>query len=473
MILSDRLLLLTKYGQLSNTLFQQQRDFIADKSKMKAACCTRRAGKSHVAAIKLLQTASRVPNSTALYLALTQRSAKGIMWRKLKTLNQQYNLGVEFKESELIAVLNNNSRIVLYGADKENLMDTLLGDAYSTVVIDEAQSFGSHLQEMIDEVLEPATLDFNGDISLIGTPAPTLNGIFYDASCGRAEYYSRHKWSLLDNVHLSNAEQWLLDLKQRREWTDDNPTYRRQYLGEWVIDLSALVYKFSKSHNTYSVLPSISFNYIIGLDYGWNDATAFCVLAYSENHPNAYVLESFGHSEITPTRTAEILQNLIVKYNPERIVADTGGLGKSITEDMKLRFGFPIVPAEKTEKMTAIEMINCDFIDRRLFVHESCTALHNQLETLEWDDKHKENPSLPNDLCDSFLYPTRFSRHYWGKLPSPKLTMQELTKLQEREMLEQVITNERNKIHERDDTTAITGISNSFENQWSNASDHW
>jgi hypothetical protein len=98
-------------------------------------------------------------------------------------------------------------------------------------------------------------------------------------------------------------------------------------------------------------------------------------------------------------------------------VADTGGLGRSITEEMRMRYDLPMIAAEKTEKMTAIDMVNCDFVDRRLFVHSSCKSLCNQYETLTWDDKHKEDPTLPNDLCDSALYPLRFSRHYWGKIP--------------------------------------------------------
>ncbi len=420
-MLSDRLFFLTKFGQLSNTLFPQQLAFINDKSKMKDACCTRRAGKSHVAGVKLLQTAAKVPNSTALYLALTQRSAKGIMWRKLKQMQQQHKLEVEFKESELIVNLKNNSRIVLYGADKENLMDTLLGDAYSTVVIDEAQSFGSHLQDMIDEVLEPATLDFNGDICLFGTPGPTCSGLFYEASVGNAEYYSRHKWSILDNKFLPNAQQWLLDLKHRRNWTDDNATYRRQYLGEWVVDLSALVYKFNLRKNTYESLPDINFNYVIGLDYGWNDATAFAVLAYSDKWPIAYVVDAFGKSEITPSQIATILQGLCDRYKPERIIADTGGLGRSITEEMKLRYSLPMIAAEKTEKMTAIDMVNCDLVDEKFFINEKLKAVHMQYEALTWDDKHKEDPSLPNDLCDAILYAPRFCRQYWGK-PEVKLS---------------------------------------------------
>ena len=137
---------------------------------------------------------------------------------------------------------------------------------------------------------------------------------------------------------------------------------------------------------------------------------------------------------------------------------------------MKLRFGFPIIPAEKTEKMTAIEMINCDFADSRLFIHESLVNLHCQLETLTWDDKHKEDPTLPNDLCDSMLYPTRFSRHYWGKLPLPKLSDTELLQMQERDMFNSVLIQYKEK---QDDTGNVDDLFGSPKEVWSSPCADW
>jgi len=414
--LQNRILSLTPVGRMSSSVFPAQYKFLQSGAKRKAALCTRRAGKSHIAAIYLLLRTQLSPGSVGLYLALTRRSAKKIMWYKLKDLNRTYNLNLTFLESELVVKLPNGSRIELVGADTENVADRLRGDAYIVVIVDEAQAFGSHLDYLIDDAIEPATMDLDGDIVLLGTPGALAAGTFFNAT-QQDSFYEVHKWSILDNIYIPHAKNWLADLKKRRKWSDDNPTYRREYLGEWCHDPSALVYKFNERMNTYETLPDYDFNYVIGLDYGWNDATAFCVLAYSDHYPDAFIVDCYGHSEMIPSRVAQELRRLMGKYNPERIIADTGGLGKSITEEMRIRYELPIIPAEKTEKYMAIDTINGDFIDKRLYINKKLTPLINQMQNLTWDDKHKENPALPNDYCDATLYAHRFSRHYWGQVP--------------------------------------------------------
>lgn len=469
----SRIEALTPKGKLLSSLFPAQRSFLDDTSHLKAALCTRRAGKSHSAAAILYAAAISKPNTVALYLALTRRSAKAIMWHKLKEIDRQFGLGLKFSEADLIVTLPNDSRIVLFAADIENLSDRLRGDAYICVVIDEAQSYGTHLQYLIDDVLEPATLDHNGSIALIGTPGPIPAGVFYDATT-KATAYSTHRWSLLDNTYLPHAHDWLTRLRSERGWTEENPTWRREYLGEWCQDDSALVYRgFKRSRNLYrGALSATAWNYIVGLDLGWHDQTAFSVVAYSKYSPNAHVVRAFGRSEMRISRVAEVLLALQNEFAPIAIVADTGGLGKAICEELKSRYSLPIVPAEKTEKLATIEAINSDYIDGRILLHESCTDLITQYETLTWDEKRlHENPSLRNDLCDSTLYPLRYSRHYWHRPKDPDLTPEQLAQKSERDMLEKVLENQRNLIEEREDGTR--GSFEASEAIWSPAGEAW
>lgn len=474
--LKARLEALQPAGKLKAELFPQQLTFISDTAHRKAALCTRRAGKSHVAAIALILAAISKSNTVALYLALTRRSAKAIMWFKLKELDRIYKLGLTFSESELIVHFTNGSRIVLFGADLENLADRLRGDAYIRVVIDEAQSYGSHLQMLIDDVLEPATLDHRGDIVLIGTPGPSPIGTFFEATTN-ATSWSTHKWSLLDNPHLPHAAEWLTDLRASRGWTDENPTWRREYLGEWVQDESALVYRGFKRHrNVFKLLPAASWEYIIGMDLGWHDQTTFSVVAYSKHQPCAYVVRSFGRSELHISRIAEVLGSLVNEFSPIAIIADTGGLGKSICEELKSRYSLPIRAAEKTEKMTAIEAMNGDFIDGRILIHESCTDLMTQYEQLTWDEKRlHENPSMRNDLCDCSLYALRFSRHYWHCPKAPPLTCAELVAKQERDMLDSVIECQQQIIQEREenDPSGAFGLFKGATSVWGSSSEDW
>ncbi len=163
------------------SLFTQQKAFVLSPSKAKIAQCTRRAGKTEAASVCLLLAAAATPNSTALYLALTRKSAKNLLWPKLKKLKAQYNIPLDFNESDLTATLPNGSKIMLYGADQENVVERLRGDAYCICVIDEAASFGEHLDYVIEDVIEPALLDYNGGLIMVGSPGPTLTGPFYRA----------------------------------------------------------------------------------------------------------------------------------------------------------------------------------------------------------------------------------------------------------------------------------------------------
>lgn len=400
--------------RLRRSLFTPQLALFDDPAPQKAACCTRRAGKSHVAGSALIDAAYSMPNVDTLYLGLTRRSSKSIMWPKFSEINALLkDKPLTLKESDLVVGTPNGSRVWVMGADMENLADRLRGNKFKRVIIDEAQSFGPHLQYLIDDVLEPALLDLQGDLWLIGTPGPVPQGIFYDALVSPHSTFSRHSWSLLNNPHLPHAAQWLENLKKRKGWTDENPTYRREYLGQWCLDSDSLVYKFSPDRNKAPRLPDgHTWHYVLGLDYGWNDATAFAVLCYADHHPVAYVVETFAASCMTPSRIGEKLTALVNKYDPEAIVADTGGLGKSITEEMKARFGIPIKAAEKTDKMAFIHTMNGDFIDGRIKVLPGNEELEHQYLSLQYDEKRKEDPSLPNDRADSCLYPYRYLRHY-------------------------------------------------------------
>ena len=75
----------------------------------------------------------------------------------------------------------------------------------------------------------------------------------------------------------------------------NDPSFRREYLGEWVIEDNARVYK--SDHNNYiNVIPEgflKSASYILSVDIGFNDPTSFIVSAFNKNYNgNMYVLES-------------------------------------------------------------------------------------------------------------------------------------------------------------------------------------
>jgi hypothetical protein len=192
------------------------------------------------------------PNSISIYIALTRASARNIMWQILLNIGSKAGIEIEPKESSLtVRILETNSEIQLVGADTKNFIERLRGIPYAVALIDEAGFFRDHISLLVDDVLEPSISDLNGQIILLGTPAVRPQGLFYEATMGKANGWSVHKWSVFDNPHMPNQRAFVDAMMKRRNWTVENPTYQREWCGNWVEDLDALVYKYKTDNVVY------------------------------------------------------------------------------------------------------------------------------------------------------------------------------------------------------------------------------
>jgi hypothetical protein len=261
-------------------------------------------------------------------------------------------------------------------------------------------------------------MDLDGQLLMVGTPPPSMSGYFHEQCCA-TQTASVHHWTVLDNPHIPNAQAFLDEVKRKRKWTDDNPTFLREYCGVWAQDWSKCVYKFNPARDCFDMkdLPSHPLHWLIGLDLGWNDATAFTVLGYHEDLPCCYVIHAEKHSHWIPSKIASHLRELVKRFSPERIIADAGGLGKSIVEEFRQRYDLPIEGAEKHEKHAFIEMMNGDLIDGKMKIASHLKELHSELMGLQWDEHRKEMAGQDNHLCDANLYSYRWSYHYWHREP--------------------------------------------------------
>jgi hypothetical protein len=400
-------------------LFQEQKSFILDPSKRKAALCSRRAGKSYSAGIYLLKEALDPVESDVVYIGLTRKEAKKIMFRPLQKLNRDLKLGFSFNKADLTATAPNGNTIYMTGAYDEDDADTLRGAprGFKLVMLDECASFKSHFKYLVDEVLEPTLVDTNGTMAMIGTPsANPAASYFYKVTGERTEGFSVHNWTILNNPHIPHAKNWLETYKKRKNWDDAHPIYMREWLGKWTTDSDTLVYKYNAAKNHYDTLPKLPMNYILGADLGYNDAFTINVICYSLESRQVWSVEQIKRPKLIPAQWAELIQAMIEKYEPVSVVGDAGALGKAIIEEFKSRYHIPIKAAEKTKKLAYIELCNGDLLSGAIQI-KSDSPLASEMRILQWDPdkKGKEDERTPNDLCDSFLYAWREARHYLGE----------------------------------------------------------
>lgn len=408
--------------------FPAQNAFILDPARYLAACCTRRAGKSSALALRFLRTMEKYPKAQSLYLSLTQESAKQIMWGVLQEMDVKYKLSLSFVESSLTVAHPNGHKLRLMGADLQNFIRRLRGRKFAGVAVDECQEFGQHIQSLVDDVLTPSIADYeDGWLALTGTPGCVPSGMFFDITQGGRYGYSTHKWSVLNNPFMPNPAAFIADLKKKREWDDNHPTLRREWMGEWVLDVQALWVRYSEKTNHFDSLPTlpsgVRWNHILGIDLGFNDADALAVLAWSPTSPTVYLIEELITKKQGMTELVEQIQAMAAKYDIAKMVIDEGGLGKKMAEEMRRRHSIPVHPADKARKQEGIEFLNDSLRLGKVKAHkDSRFAQDSYLVQIDWDkstpDKIVIKKKPHSDIIDAVLYAFKESPAYTYREPA-------------------------------------------------------
>lgn len=454
--------LLSQDGQfrLEDHLFDKQLQFVQDPAPFKLGVTTRRAGKTISCVADLVHTAMSNESVIVLYITLSRKNAKRLVWPEFKKLNNKYKLRAEVNETDLSMHFPNGSIAYILGASDRTSIEDFRGLAIKKVYLDESQSFPSYIEQLIDDVLSPALMDHNGQLVLIGTPGPIPNGYFYDLT--KNPNWSHHFWSFFDNprmpfLKLGYTHQDMLDRElKRRGVKAEDPSIQREWFGRWVVDENSLVYKYDSAKQDYVDMPRGSWTYVLGVDLGYLDADALAVLAYDTAQPHTYLVEEKVTRGQDISALCSQIDEFCKKYDIAKIVVDTGGLGKKITEEIQKRFLVPMIAAEKTRKSEFIELMN-DAMRTGTFKIKSTSQFAHDAQKVEWDhdkstpDKKIISDRFHSDICEAVLYAWRESYAFtfkakpdypefgtvaWTNTQSEAMFQAELEKYTEKQVME-------------------------------------
>lgn len=423
---------------LQSILFDKQLKFVEDPRPFKIAVCSRRSGKTVACAADLVATALATPEVVCLYITLARNNAKKLVWPEIKKLNRKYNLGGAEDATELSMTFPNGSVIYLSGAKDQSEIEKFRGLALKKCYIDECQSFREYIRELIDDIIAPALMDYAGTLCLIGTPGPIPAGYFAEVAgvvqdkLRQSEAWAHHTWTFWDNpwipIKSNSTHQNVLDRElKRRGVTANDPSIQREYFGRWVLDSDSLWIKYNKDINDFQALPITQhrYNYIMGIDLGYNDADAIAILAWSETDPCTYLVEELLADKQGITELVEQVEALSKKYKVDKMVIDTGGLGKKIAEEMRRRHHIPVQAADKARKQENVGFLN-DALRRGHFKahYDSHFAKDSYLVEI---DRSKSRPDkivisdkYHSDIIDACLYAFKESPAFTYSPPPAK-----------------------------------------------------
>lgn len=431
--------------------FDKQIEFIQHPAKQKLLFCTRRSAKSFTAGLYLVLEALTNPGCNCLFIGLTRQSAKDIIWKDILTvINFKFQLNARFNQTELSMTLPNGSVISVTGVDAdEKEMNKLLGRKYRLVTLDEGSMYTIDLRNLVYGVLGPAVVDPNesgesGTICIMGTASNFPRGLFYDITVGNEKGWQVFEWTAYDNPYV--AKQWHENIeriyRERPEYVK-TPQFNQWYLNKWMIDEEKLVYRFDMEKNLTNSLPHLShdgWTYVLGVDTGWEDDSAFVLSAYHLNSPHLFIVKTFHRKKMffedkegrpdygVVEKIQEFMRDPIMA--PHKVIID--GANKQGVESMRDRSHIPFEYADKQDKATFIELCNSDLIQGKIKIidNHANRDLWQEMSSLVWvtDGEKirypkKEHPNLPNHLCDAFLYAWRKGYHYAAQPKDKRVTV--------------------------------------------------
>lgn len=265
-----------------------QEQILNDAHRYQVIVAGRRFGKSILSRGKVILEALTNPG---LYWIInpTYRQGKTIHWTKLKKEVPEELITYK-NESELILELKNGARIEIKGADNK---DSLRGVGLKGVVFDETAEQNASTWF---EVIRPTLIDSEGWAMFIGTPKGFnwfydlyLRGL-EDTATKDPEWKSWH-FTSYDNPKLKGKE-----IDKAKNETDDD-TFTQEYLAEFV-KFKGLIYSdFDRDvHVIKPIEIQDHWEIIGGVDFGWNNPTAYVFIAISDND-TWYIVHEYYETE--------------------------------------------------------------------------------------------------------------------------------------------------------------------------------
>lgn len=365
----------------------------------------RQRGKSDVVALRGLHRARFFPGSMVLIVSASEDQALEVM-RKVNAHRRKMDLeGKPLEDNKGSLELPNRSRIIALPAS----VGTIRGySAVDLLIEDEAGEVPDDLHETIKPMLQVS----KGTMFLMGTPKGP-KGHFANTWRLGGDEWEKIKSTAWENPRVSKKA--LERERKHCEKLGKALWFQQEYECAFIATGAGLVYPFDRELN---VCPTMrtdvgGWQFVLGIDYGFTESTAFVVLGWRPHDPNVYVVESRKAEKLTPSAAAELAHAYSRKYPFARIVGDVGGLGKGYVEEARRRFKLPIEPAQKNNKRGYIEMMVGDIRAGLIKVMPGNEALVEEWSSLPWNlEREAPEDGYEDHLADAALYAWRATYGY-------------------------------------------------------------
>ena len=349
------------------------------KYRFVSAAVSRRQGKTYIANI-IGQLVSLVPSSNILIMSPNYALSQ-ISFDLQRTLIKHFDLEVRKDNAKDKVIELSNGSTVRMGSI--NQVDSCVGRSYDLIIFDEAALADG--KDAFNVALRPTLDKDNSKAIFISTPRGRNNWFaefFYRGFSDDFPEWASIKATYADNPRMSEtdiaeARKSMSEAEFRQEYEADFNTYEGQI---WKFNFETQVKDLSQ-------FEAGSMDVFAGLDVGYKDPTAMCVIAYDWDEDKYYLLDEYFDAEKTTEQHATQIQRLIDRWDIDFIYIDSAA--QQTRFDFAQNYDITTINAKKSV-LDGIGHVSSLVDNDKLYVDQQAKETLICLEAYQWDP----NPNL-------------------------------------------------------------------------------
>ena len=369
-----------------------------NKYRFVVASISRRQGKTYIANI-IGQLVSLVPGSNILIMS-PNYSLSQISFDLQRQLIKHFDLEVaKDNAKDKVIELTNGSTIRMGSV---NQVDSCVGRSYDLIIFDEAALADG--EDAFNVALRPTLDKDNSKAIFISTPRGKNNWFAKFYHRGFSEEFS--EWASIratykDNPRMSEADiaearKSMSEAEFRQEYEADFNTYEGQI---WSFNHEECIANLEE-------LDTSRMEIIAGLDVGYRDPTAFCVIGYDWEAETYYVLDEYMNNEKTTEQHAKEISRLQNKWNIDFIFIDSAA--QQTRFDFAQQYDISTNNAKKSV-LDGIAHVERIVDNDKLIVDQNCKEVLASLDQYQWDPnpnlaKEKPRHNMASHMADALRY---------------------------------------------------------------------
>ena len=368
------------------------------KYRFISAAVSRRQGKTYIANI-IGQLVSLVPGSNILIMS-PNYSLSQISFDLQRNLIKHFDLEVTKDNAKDKVIEISNGSTVRMGS--VNQVDSCVGRSYDLIIFDEAALADG--KDAFNVALRPTLDKPNSKAIFISTPRGRNNWFsefFYRGYsddfpewCSiRATYRDNPRMSESD---ISEARKSMSEAEFKQEYEADFNTYEGQI---WKFNFETQVKDLSQFDTS-------KMDVFAGLDVGFKDPTALCVIAYDWDEDKYYLVDEYMNNERTTEQHAVEIQKLIERWDIDYIYIDSAA--QQTRFDLAQNYDISTINAKKSV-LDGIGHVSAIIDSDKLYVDQECKQSLICLDSYQWDPnpnlvREKPKHNMASHMADGMRY---------------------------------------------------------------------